>query len=68
MTAGISRQVELSYHLQEVVITAIQQSGGGNQIPVESMSFNFGRIRVTCTPLTGPAVNFCYDVKLNKGC
>ncbi len=60
--------VELNYKLQDVLISSIQQSGSSNQAPVESVSMNFGKITITFTPLNGPPVVFCYDVKLNKGC
>ena len=60
--------VELSYRLEDVLITSVQQSGGGNQVPVESVSFNFAKIRIAFTPLGGPAVTFCFDVRLGRPC
>jgi type VI secretion system secreted protein Hcp len=63
-----TQDVELSYRLEECTISSIQQSGGGNQTPVESLSFNFAKIQVTFTPLSGPPVSFCYDVRQNKIC
>jgi type VI secretion system secreted protein Hcp len=63
-----TQDVELSYRLEDAFVTSIQQSGGGSSVPVESVSFNFARIRLTFTPLGSPAVTFCYDVKLNKVC
>lgn len=63
-----TQDVELNYRLEDAFITSLQQSGGGNSSLVEAVSINFGRIRMTFTPLSGPALTFCYDVKLNKSC
>jgi type VI secretion system secreted protein Hcp len=63
-----TQDVELNYRLLEVYITSVQQSGGGGQAALESLSLNFARIEITFTPSGGSSTTFCYDVKLNKGC
>ncbi|HEY6553934.1 MAG TPA: type VI secretion system tube protein Hcp, partial [Vicinamibacteria bacterium] len=63
-----TQDVELNYRLEDAFITSLQQSGGGASALVEAVSFSFGRIRMTYTPPSGPALTFCYDVKQNKSC
>jgi type VI secretion system Hcp family effector len=63
-----TQDVELNYRLEDAFISSLQQSGGGTSALNEQVSISFGRIRMTFTPLSGPALTFCYDVKASKSC
>jgi type VI secretion system Hcp family effector len=59
----------LTYELEDVLITSFDNAPeDASPIPLEKVSLNYGRIRVTFTPDTGPPETFCFDRKQNKRC
>jgi len=64
-----TKDPELTYILNEVLISSIAQGGGGSDLPTESVSFNFGKITIKFSPEGGgPDVDFCFDVNMNVSC
>jgi type VI secretion system secreted protein Hcp len=70
--SGKSKSVDyLKYQLSDVIVTSVQQSGGGEQVASEQFSLNYSKVQVTYTPQTtsgklGTPVTFGFDVKTNK--
>jgi len=50
MRAGGNKRVKyMEYKLSECIISSVSMGGGGNSIPVETVSFNYGKITWTYT-------------------
>jgi len=47
--AGGDKLLYMEYKMSEVVISSVQQGGGGGSEPVETVSFNYGKIEWTYT-------------------
>ncbi len=64
-------QVLLSYSLQDVFVSSVQDSGstGGDSLPTQSISFSYGVIREQYHTLTngvlGPGINVGYNQETN---
>jgi len=61
----------LTYSVQGVVITSVQEAGDTSDIPLDSVSFAFQKIDVMYKPQTpaggvGEAVDFAWDLAANK--
>jgi len=65
-------QEYLRYTLSDVLV-ASYQSSASNEVPTDSISFNFSRVEFTYRPQNpdgslGPPVTVCFDVRIGRSC
>jgi len=59
---------EITYTLEDALVSSISQGAGGTSLPQQNVTFAFGRIRIKFTPATGTETDFCYDVARSVSC
>jgi type VI secretion system secreted protein Hcp len=69
--AGKGQQEFLLYKFTDVLVSSYQTGGGGDLLPMDQISFNFGRIEVEYRPqkpdgTLGPPEKAGWDIKKNK--
>jgi type VI secretion system secreted protein Hcp len=63
-----TKDPELTYTLEESLVSSISQGAGGASEPMANVTFNFGRIKIKFTPESGTETDFCFDVQQNRSC
>jgi type VI secretion system secreted protein Hcp len=51
----------VTYKLETVFITSIQTGSSGGETPMETITFVYGKLTTTETPVSGPLVSFGWD-------
>ena len=65
------KEVMVKYEFEKVLVTSVQASGGGDGVPIESVTFTFGKISWEYVPVDekgkpGTAVKANHDLTTNK--